>query len=180
MDAGTSSAATAARPDTGLVPFSPIKETQVLSLREVAPVFEDLAGSMAGVPLFAVQSLPEGVKVAEIWWPVVEGPDGVVGERTDVNPRIVGGGGDEAEGQILLSSGSGWLVILENFRGDLGDVTGQLVGSVSGQLAFLYPVNGGWLVQWAFEGRWYGVFGRDVSAETVRELALDMALLKGD
>lgn len=180
LDMGTSGATSVVGPGTTLLPPSETSDTNVMSLQEVAPVFRDLAESMAGVPVFGVRSLPEGVKVAETWWPVIEGPDGVLGERPDVNPRVVGEGGDEAEGQVVLSSGTGWLVVIENFRGDLGDITGETVGSVSGQRAFLYEVNGGWLVQWAFEGRWYGVFGRNVSADTVRALAIDMALLKGD
>lgn len=180
LDTGSSGATAIAGPDASLAPSSATSVINVLSLQEVEPVFRDLAGSMARVPLFGVRSLPEGVKVAETWWPVVEGPDGALGERSDVNPRVVGEGGDEAEGQVVLSSGTGWLVVLENFRGDLGDVTGEAVGSVSGQRAFLYEVNGGWLVQWAFEGRWYGVFGRNVSVETVKALAIEMSLLKGD
>jgi hypothetical protein len=81
---------------------------------------------------------------------------------------------------VVFSRGTGWIVVVENFRGDLGDVTGREVGSVGGHGATLYEnVNGGTLVQWSDGGRWYGVFGRDVPTEEVVSLALGMGLVSG-
>ncbi len=71
----------------------------------------------------------------------------------------------------------GWLVILENFQGDLGDVTGMPVGEVAGEPAALYEVNGGQLVQWSQDGRWYGVFGRGIPGQDVIDTALGMQRL---
>ena len=75
---------------------------------------------------------------------------------------------------MVFQAGDGWLAILENFRGDLGDVTGTPVGSVAGNPATLYEVNGGELVQWSQDGRWYGVFGRGVARDVVVAVALGM------
>ena len=58
------------------------------------------------------------------------------------NPRVLGSGA-EAEIQVMFRAGEGWLAILENFRGDLGDVSGTPVGSVAGNPATLYEINGG-------------------------------------
>ena len=70
-----------------------------------------------------------------------------------------------------------WLLLLEDFRGDLGDVTGRPVGEVAGHLAFLYAVNDGTLVQWSDEGRWYGLFSRNMPADEVVNLARRLVLL---
>lgn len=155
-------------------------ETRILTLEEVPAVFRDLAAYMTGIPVFCVAELPDEVLVADYWWPIVEGDPESVDRQSAKNPRVVGEGGPEPEGQVLLRSGAGWLAVLENFRGDLGEVSGELVGTISGQNAYLYEVSGGWLVQWAFEGRWYGVFGRDVDPETVTTLALEMGLVEAD
>ena len=155
-------------------------EAEVLLPEDVPTVFTEMASSMGGVPVFAVVDLPEGAVLAESWLPVIEETDGQSTTESGPNPRIVGAGGEEPEGQLVLEYGNGWLVVIENFRGDLGDVVGDEVGKVAGQSACLYEVNGGWLVQWSFEGRWYGVFGRDVETDAVVSLALKMALLEGD
>jgi len=89
------------------------------------------------------------------------------------NPYVVGGG-DDAEVQIVLQADKGWLVIIENFHGDLGDVTGTHAGAVDGNPASIYEVNGGQLVQWSRDGKWYGVFGRGVSRDAILALALGM------
>jgi len=138
--------------------------------------FDGMRAAMAPVPVFGLLELPEGVQVADGWWPVVEAsPSGST--STEANPRVSGQGGAEPEAQLVLTYEDGWLVVLENVRGDLGDVVGEPVGSIAGAQASLYEVNGGWLVQWGYEGRWYGVFGRDVPQEVVTALALEMKLL---
>ncbi len=138
-------------------------------------VFADLAAAVSPMPVYAPAELPKGVTLAEEWWPVVdlETPadyDGPVAE----NPWISGSADSEPEIQVLLDCADGWLAILENFRGDLGDVSGAEVGAVAGNSAHLYDVNGGTLVQWSDGGLWYGVFGRGVASEKVIEMALGM------
>ena len=155
-------------------------EVEVLLPEDVPNVFTEMASSMGGVPVFAVGDLPEGAVLAESWLSVIEEAAEHSTTKSVPNPKIVGEGGEEPEGQLVLEYGGGWLVVVENFRGDLGDVVGDEVGKVAGQSAYLLEVNGGWLVQWSFEGRWYGVFGRDVETDAVVSLALDMALLQGD
>lgn len=138
-------------------------------------VFAQAAESVPAMPIYGPTTLPVGVTVASQWWPVLqaEGPEAYQGPPVS-NPRIDDGGAGEGEVQVVLQAGDGWLVVLENFRGDLGDVTGQEVGEVDGHTATLYELNGGRLVQWSDSGRWYGVFGRGVAEDLVVSAALSM------
>ena len=153
-------------------------EAKSLSIESVLPAFRQLAASMGEVPVFAVEELPEGSSIAGQWWPVVDGDAPLAGTPPELNPKVVGEDSDEPEGQLLLQYADGWLCIIENFRGDLGDVAGEPVGEVMDAPAFLYEINGGWLVQWGYEGRWYGVFGRGVSRDVVVSSALMMSLVE--
>ena len=60
------------------------------------------------------------------------------------------------------------------FHGDLGDVSGTPVGKVGGSPAALFQVNGGELVQWSQDGRWYGLFARGVGRDAILAAALGM------
>jgi hypothetical protein len=144
-------------------------------LTEVGQVFVDLARSVAPMPVYGVSELPDEVTVPPEWWPAVDcdTPSDYEGPVV-LNPRVSIAGEAEPEIQLLLSHPDGWLVVVENFRGDLGDVSGERVGSVDGNVATLYTVNGGLLVQWSVGGRWYGVFGRGVSKEYIVQIALEM------
>jgi hypothetical protein len=146
--------------------------------RSAGTVFSNLAGSGGSMPIYGWIDAPEGATLLADWLPVIdqEDPDNYEGPAVP-NPRISGGGGYDPEIQVVFSYGGGWLVVVENFRGDLGDVTGTVVGSISGHAASLYEVNGGCLVQWSDGGRWYGVFGRKVQSEQLVPLALDMATM---
>lgn len=148
-----------------------VAESSVLDL------FVGLAEDLAPVPAYGVSELPEGAEVAATWWPVVDcgGPDEYEGPARP-NPWV---NQDplEPEAQLVLDLSGGWLVVLENFRGDLGDVSGRAVGSVDESGATLYEVNEGHLVQWSHAGRWYGVFGRGVPSDLVVDLALQMRLI---
>jgi hypothetical protein len=141
-------------------------------------VFVELAKAVPSMPIYGPSELPGGVTVASVWWPVLdaEGPEGYEGPVV-ANPRIAGGDGGDPEVQVILQAAKGWLVVLENFRGDLGDVTGKAVGEVDGHTAILYELNGGRLVQWSDGGRWYGLFGRGVAEESVVATALSMDLI---
>ena len=81
----------------------------------------------------------------------------------------------DPEIQLVLTYRGGWLVVVENFRGDLGDVSGS--EAPLGMSRPLYAVNEGSLVQWSDGGRWYGVFGRQVPNDELVALALSMVLL---
>jgi hypothetical protein len=142
--------------------------------RDYATLFAELAAATAPMTIFAPTYLPEDASLPEHWSPVIDSqrPEGYAGPPVS-NPQTLGAGAD-SEVQVILRAGDGWLAIIENFRGDLGDVTGLPVGSVSGNTATLYEVNGGELVQWSEDGRWYGVFGRDVSRDEVVAVALGM------
>jgi hypothetical protein len=142
--------------------------------QQVIEAFRQLAEAMPAVTVFGLESLPSGMDVAAEWWPVLDQAEPRVSEESVTNPRVEAGASSEPEGQLLLSCGDGWLAVLENFRGDLGDVTGESVGFVAGRPANLYQVNGGWLVQWSLDGRWYGVFGRGVPRDVVTSTALSM------
>ena len=141
-------------------------------------VFAQVAEAVPSIPIYGPAELPAGVTVADDWWPVLEseGPGTYQGQAVS-NPRIQGGDVGDAQIQVVLQAREGWLVVLENFRGDLGEVSGEAVGEVDGHTATLYELNGGRLVQWSDSGRWYGVFGRDVAEELVVATALSMHLL---
>jgi hypothetical protein len=145
---------------------------------ELAEVFADLARESGLMPVYGLTDLPSGVTIAAQWWPVVElaAPSEYKGPAVR-NPRVSGEGEFDPEIQLVFSKGNGWMVIVENFRGDLGDVEGEKVGTVAGNTATLYEVNGGILVQWSDGGRWYGVFGRGVSEDDVVDMALAMRLI---
>lgn len=158
-----SSSSTSVAPGTSFAPVTDFEK-----------VFVNLAVGAEPMVVFAPTTLPEGAVLREEWWPVVEvaNPDSYEGP-SEPNPRVLGSG-SEAEIQVLFQVDAGWLVILENFQGDLGDVTGRPVGEVAGNPAVLYEVNGGRLVQWSQNGLWYGVFGRGIAEQDLIETALGM------
>jgi len=143
-----------------------------------AELFGGLAESVAPVRVYGLQSLPQGWSVAPQWWPAItlEDPSLYEGEAR-ANPLVSGAEAGEPQIQLVLEQAGGWLVIVENFRGDVGEVRGELVGAVAGNEARLYQVNGGMLVQWSDGGRWYGVFGRGIPERVVVETALAMKVI---
>jgi hypothetical protein len=144
-------------------------------------VFSDLCLLMAPTPVYFPTYLPTGSTVAATWWPLMQ-----VDEPRDYhggdlsNPHIDEADGRAVAAQVVLQVERGWLAILENFRGDLGDVSGEDIGAVQGHQARLYAVNGGTVVQWSDEGMWYAVFGRNVSAAEVTKVALSMGKAVAD
>ncbi len=141
---------------------------------DIDSVFADLARVTDPMTIFAPTVLPDDAVVAERWLPVVESsrPDSIGGPRMD-NPRVVGTGAD-AEIQVVFRTEGGYLALLENFQGDLGDAAGTPVGNIAGCPARFYEVNDGQLVQWSKDGRWYGVFGRGVGRDAIITTALGM------
>jgi hypothetical protein len=145
---------------------------------EILPAFREFAEAMGTVPVFGLRVMPQGMEVASGWWPVIEQAGVDEAREALANPHIEGSASSEPEGQLLLRCNGGWLDIVADFRGDLGDVAGESVGTVVGRPAALYQVNGGWLVQWSYEGRWYGLFGRGVPRDVVTSTALSMMLIE--
>lgn len=133
-----------------------------------------------GLKLYLPAVLPAGTVAPERWWPVseVETPSLYSGPVTP-NPRITDRQETGPEIQLVLESPSGWLEILENVRGDLGDVSGALIGEVSGRPATLYEMSGASCVQWSDAGVWYAVFTRGWSDEELRVAALSMRPFDG-
>jgi hypothetical protein len=146
----------------------------------VVGVFARLAASVQPMTVFAPTVLPDGAALAPHWLPVVDSsdPQAYDGPKQD-NPRVVGEGAD-SEIQVVFRVGHGWLVVIENFHGDLGDVTGTPVGSVAGNAAGLFEVNGGELVQWSKDGLWYGVFGRGLGRDAILAAALGMKAVSAE
>jgi len=141
-------------------------------------LFGTLAGAMAPMPVYGFAKLPAGADIVLEWWPVLslDGPDDYGGPGIP-NPLVSRADGEDPGVQLVLRYGDGWLVVLENFRGDLGETEGVEVGTVEGHPAALYEVNGGKLVQWSDGGAWYGLFGRGLAVETVTELAQEIQLI---
>lgn len=146
--------------------------------QSAAEVFASLAHSLSPVTVYGLECWPGGSEMAEEWWPVLEMQSAIDYEGPPVaNPRVVDPGSSDGEAQVVLDCRAGTLVVLENFRGDLGDVRGAEVGAIESHTAMLYEVNGGSLVQWSDAGRWYGVFGRSVTKDELVAIALQMKVV---
>ena len=160
---------------TSLPAASSDTSTPPTAANDIDPVFAELARRLAPMPVYGWATLPDRVTVASKWWPVVDEktPDQYEGPSHD-NPWVSSAPPGEPQAQLVLACEAGWLAVLENFRGDLGDVAGEQVGPVNGHDAALYAVNDGLLVQWSDGGRWYGLFGRGVPADELVAMALDM------
>lgn len=136
-------------------------------------LFARIAEAVEPLPIFAPTRLPDGATLLRHWLPVIESEDPTHSTPATPNPLIMGTG-EDAEVQVVYQVGAGWLVVIENFHGDLGDISGSDAGEVDGIAAALYEVNGGQLVQWGFDGKWYGVFGRGVVKGVILATALGM------
>jgi hypothetical protein len=148
-----------------------------------ASVVRALAAARAdagGLKLYAPTLLPGETVAPDTWWPVsqVDSPAAYEGPPAP-NPRIASSPGTLPEIRLVLRSGRGWLEIVENVRGDLGDVTGSPVGMVSGHPATLYQLGGCLCVQWADAGIWYAVVARGWPEDEVRAVALNVRPLEG-
>jgi hypothetical protein len=141
-------------------------------------LYARLAALADPIPIYAPTLLPVDARLADSWLPVIASvePASYDGPRIS-NPHIVGVG-EEVEIEVVYAVADGWLVVVENFLGDLGDVFGEEAGTVDGIPARLFSANGGELVQWSSGSRWYGVFGRGVARETLLETALSMKVVR--
>jgi hypothetical protein len=141
----------------------------------VKALFSDLSHALAPVVVYAPSYLPAGASITAAWWPVLEVADpGDYHGPEFSNPRVDAGEGSPAAAQVVIQIGNGWLAILENFRGDLGDVEGEVVGEIQGHVAKMYVVNECAVVQWSDAGRWYAVVGRAVPVAEVVTVAVSM------
>ncbi|OFW61312.1 MAG: hypothetical protein A2133_02545 [Actinobacteria bacterium RBG_16_64_13] len=164
--------------DTTVEPMLPDSAGASAVAAPLASVFSDLAVSVAPMPAYGLAELPLEATIPAEWWPVIEIADPAAYQGPPAgNPRVLDSQGHDPEAQLVIDLQGGWLAILENFRGDLGDTSGVEVGTVAGHRAYLYAVNGGSLIQWSDGGRWYGVFGRDLPTQTVVDVALEMQLV---
>jgi hypothetical protein len=144
----------------------------------ILATLRQIAATVAPMPIYGWPHLPEGASVADEWWPVIDlDSPGQYGEGPTPNPRVTGVDTGQTQVQLVLRVGDAWVVLVENFRGDLGDVQGKFVGEVGDREANLYSVAGGHLVQWSDGGRWYGVFGRGLSDAELVRLALETQVI---
>ena len=133
-----------------------------------------------GLKLYVPTLLPGETVAPDAWWPVsqVESPGAYEGPPAP-NPRIASAAGAMPEIRLVLRSDHGWLEIVENVRGDLGDVTGSPVGTVAGHPATLYQLGDCYCVQWSDAGIWYALVARGWPEGEVRVVALNMRPLEG-
>jgi hypothetical protein len=142
------------------------------SADRAAEALRDLALRVAPMPVYGWEETPPGVEILARWLPVIEETEPVPDTGfPEANPRVVGEGRADPEAQVVFGYEGGWLVLVENFRGDLGETPGTSLSDVAGKAAAVYSVNGGVLVQWSDDGRWYGLFGRGVASANVVSLA---------
>lgn len=124
---------------------------------EVIAAFEQVKSQLGGRRVFVPGRLPAGAVVAQ--------------------------GGEAAEwialpaaGEVrVIVPGAGVLQFLEGVAGDVGDLPYREAGSVCGCRAAVYELLGGTLVQWSYEGAWYGVYGRGFAEDVVVEVAGGMS-----
>ncbi len=171
----SNSTKTTASPSTSSLTSPPSSDTVTsTAFEDVDRLFAELAANCRPMTIFAPAVLPDDAVLADRWFPVLESQDpGSYDGPPARNPQVLGSGAD-SEVQVIFQAGDGWLAILENFRGDLGDVKGTPVGTVAGSPAVVYEVNGGELVQWSQDGLWYGVFGRGIARDQLVDVALGM------
>lgn len=143
-------------------------------------VYLVLAKELAPILVYAPTYLPAGATLAESWWPVLQvANQGDYEGPTAENPRVDSADeGRSVSAEVLYEVGDGWLVMLENFRGDLGDVAGQVVGNIEGRQVRTYVYDGCVVAQWSEDGSWYAVFGRNVEAAEVTKVALSSAKVR--
>lgn len=143
----------------------------------VQDAFASLALSAQPLAVFAPTYLPAGAVLAESWWPMVEWEDpSAYPGPLQPNPYLMEDG-SLPQAEVIVQSGNGWIDFLQNFRGDVGDSVRNDVGEVAGLPAALFAISGGSLVQWQYEGLWYGVFARGVAEEDLLRVAGGMRLL---
>jgi len=137
-----------------------------------------LARALAPVPVYGPVPVPSEIAASDPWWPVheVEAPEDYRGPVTD-NPRV-SGDGMAREGQLVLRWHDAWVILLENFRGDLGDMIGEPAGQVEGHPVYEYQLNGGVLVQWSDRGAWFGVFARGLETGEMDGLVESIRLVR--
>ena len=146
--------------------------------QSVDTVFAELANLLAPLRVYCPTTLPAGASLAKTWWPVVQSPDPSAYDGPEIsNPRVDSVDGLAVSAQAVFETAGGWLVVLENFRGDLGDVPGKDVGLVDGHPARSYVVGDGLVVQWSDDGLWYAIFARGVDESEVIGMALGMRVL---
>jgi len=145
----------------------------------VNPVFTELAARLAPMPIYGPLSLSEEWVIPSQWTPVLEleAPDEYDGPPME-NPAVWEDQVAEPEAQIVMRGPDGWVVWLENFRGDLGETGGLPVSSVGGNPASLYELQGGLLIQWSDAGRWYGMFGRAITEKHAIDLVARVGLIE--
>ena len=66
------------------------------------------------------------------------------------------------------------MLVVEDFRGDLGETSGEEAGMVEGHALNVYEFDGLVVAQWGDDGRWYDVVGRGLAREEVLRVALSM------
>lgn len=136
--------------------------------------FSEAASALAPVPVYAPTVLPPGSALAPGWWSLLtEDHPPPPADSTLANPRLVRDSA-EPQAEILVETPDGWIVFLQNFRGDLGDVQGEPAGEVCGHALMLYHMAGGILAQWSDGGRWYGIFGKGEVTEQLSAIACTM------
>jgi hypothetical protein len=141
----------------------------------MASTFALVAKEMAPLPAYSPTYLPAGAELAVQWWPLVDcsTPEEYSGPPT-ANPRIDFQDESAVSAQVVVRCPVGWLAVLQNFRGDLGDTPSEDAGLIQGHDARVYDVEGATVVQWSDEGCWYAVIGRDVPQAEVVKVAMAM------
>jgi len=141
----------------------------------VARAFAAAEAGADGLRVYAPTLLPNSTVALDTWWPIseVDSPGSYAGPQVS-NPHILSEEGGLPEIRVALKSSDGWLEIIENVRGDLGDIEGTSIGTISGHQATLYVMEGCYCVQWSDQEIWYALFARGWSEEDIRVVALDL------
>jgi hypothetical protein len=128
-------------------------------------LFAELAAQMEA-PLFVPTEVPEGATLTG----VRRGVDEPAGET---------GGATGASG-FVLSTSSGWMEVLADVQGDLGDLPSREV-VVAGEVpAEVTKLLGGTMVQWRWEGFLYAVYGKGFTEKDVLRFSEGLVVLAAE
>ncbi len=168
-DTGSRSTAPAADDSSATPSLAPVDEN-------IRAAFVEVVELLDPIEVYVPQQLPPASVLADHVWPVME--QALEPDDGPVRPNPwVSSGTTERTAEILIRTPAGWLLFLQNFRGDLGDTPGLPAGNVAGQDAYRYELETGSVVQWSHGGRWYCVYARGDAERVLASLLPVMGLM---
>ena len=143
---------------------------------EVMALFAALATQMDPIPVYVPTYLPGGAVLAEKGWPSIAsdtllGPSPLELTNPQVDRDEVG---NPVTSQVLFSIGDGYLAVIANLRGDLGDVPNNKICEIEGNPVSLYSQGDDHIIQWSDSDMWNVLMAKGISADELLKIALGL------